>query len=454
MCFFFFFLQNDRITKLKIDNNPFAKGFRETGQSRCKRKMSSSPTNDEQHLPQQQQQHSHHSSSHNHQHHHQHHQHYSTQQQHGQHQQDLLSPSKSACSTNTTNSDAAASAEQQPAMPMQIMMMTAGSSSNNSSYYGNDVLFVDDAKNATALPQLKRLRSNDSAAGSLDGGSSNMETSLHNISPEYLHSNSLPHGHASAAGGGATSAAFIHNFQQNMQSLLRPSLVDLACSYFTRPQPLYPQHVYAVAAQQAAAAAAAAGMHNVQHLQPTQLMAHCENQVSPINRHERDSLLERHKMLHQQQQQIEQQQLQQHNATQHVETDCKSIAKSIEAAMEINRTEAITNSNNNNNNDSYNTANSSTLHATSLATVNNSDLPTAADCDLSSSDSLQEQQDEVDVASAATSPSKSLSITASSPAQSPAAKLDLKQSPAMCDATKQPKGKKGFSISAILGGGN
>lgn len=32
-------LQNDRITKLKIDNNPFAKGFRETGQSRCKRKL-------------------------------------------------------------------------------------------------------------------------------------------------------------------------------------------------------------------------------------------------------------------------------------------------------------------------------------------------------------------------------------------------------------------------------
>jgi hypothetical protein len=31
--------QNDRITKLKIDNNPFAKGFRESGQSRCKRKL-------------------------------------------------------------------------------------------------------------------------------------------------------------------------------------------------------------------------------------------------------------------------------------------------------------------------------------------------------------------------------------------------------------------------------
>ncbi|XP_072744214.1 T-box protein 2 isoform X2 [Anoplolepis gracilipes] len=30
--------QNEHITKLKIYNNPFAKGFRETGQSRCKRK--------------------------------------------------------------------------------------------------------------------------------------------------------------------------------------------------------------------------------------------------------------------------------------------------------------------------------------------------------------------------------------------------------------------------------
>ncbi|CAK1545152.1 unnamed protein product [Leptosia nina] len=32
--------QNDRITKLKIDNNPFAKGFRACGQSKCKRKTS------------------------------------------------------------------------------------------------------------------------------------------------------------------------------------------------------------------------------------------------------------------------------------------------------------------------------------------------------------------------------------------------------------------------------
>ena len=41
----FLFAQNDRITKLKIDNNPFAKGFRETGQSRCKRKITSPSVN-------------------------------------------------------------------------------------------------------------------------------------------------------------------------------------------------------------------------------------------------------------------------------------------------------------------------------------------------------------------------------------------------------------------------
>lgn len=35
---FALFLQNNGITKLKIDNNPFAKGFRETGQSKFKRK--------------------------------------------------------------------------------------------------------------------------------------------------------------------------------------------------------------------------------------------------------------------------------------------------------------------------------------------------------------------------------------------------------------------------------
>ncbi|XP_017892767.2 T-box transcription factor TBX3-like [Ceratina calcarata] len=36
--------QNENITKLKINNNPFAKGFRETGQSRCKRKFQTMTT--------------------------------------------------------------------------------------------------------------------------------------------------------------------------------------------------------------------------------------------------------------------------------------------------------------------------------------------------------------------------------------------------------------------------
>lgn len=38
--------QNDRITQLKIDNNPFAKGFRENGQLRTKRKGSQSSNDD------------------------------------------------------------------------------------------------------------------------------------------------------------------------------------------------------------------------------------------------------------------------------------------------------------------------------------------------------------------------------------------------------------------------
>ncbi|XP_031834908.1 T-box protein 2 [Nomia melanderi] len=38
--------QNENITKLKINNNPFAKGFRETGRSRCKRKFQHVETDD------------------------------------------------------------------------------------------------------------------------------------------------------------------------------------------------------------------------------------------------------------------------------------------------------------------------------------------------------------------------------------------------------------------------
>ncbi|XP_037949976.1 T-box transcription factor TBX5-like [Teleopsis dalmanni] len=75
--------QNDRITKLKIDNNPFAKGFRETGQSRCKRKMSSSPSNEDHDNNMQQE---------------------GQQQRLLQQQQSDLSPMKSNSTTNSSDS--------------------------------------------------------------------------------------------------------------------------------------------------------------------------------------------------------------------------------------------------------------------------------------------------------------------------------------------------------------
>ncbi|XP_011307423.1 T-box-containing protein TBX6L-like [Fopius arisanus] len=43
--------QNESITKLKIDNNPFAKGFRETGHYRCKRKLEESSENSQEEEP-------------------------------------------------------------------------------------------------------------------------------------------------------------------------------------------------------------------------------------------------------------------------------------------------------------------------------------------------------------------------------------------------------------------
>ncbi|XP_034482076.1 T-box transcription factor TBX6 [Drosophila innubila] len=157
--------QNDRITKLKIDNNPFAKGFRETGQSRCKRKMSSSPTDDDQDLA----------------------------QTHSQSSGSLdMSPGKSTTTAASASGSAAATAE-------------GATTLNNSEQDG---------------PQIKRLRSNGSAcslSSSLDGA-------------EAV---AMPG--ASSIGSPRGAATFMQHFQQNMQSLLRPSLVDLACTYFGRP---------------------------------------------------------------------------------------------------------------------------------------------------------------------------------------------------------------------------
>jgi len=159
--------QNDRITKLKIDNNPFAKGFRETGQSRCKRKMSSSPTGED------------------------------------QDQSPSLSHSQSQSESDMS--------------PTKGGGETAGGTSS-----------IGDSDG----PQIKRLRSNGSAcslSSSLDDQSVPGASSLALGSPPpHLHSHSHPH----PLQARSASSVFMQHFQQNMQSLLRPSLVDLACTYF------------------------------------------------------------------------------------------------------------------------------------------------------------------------------------------------------------------------------
>ncbi|KAH8302908.1 hypothetical protein KR044_011803 [Drosophila immigrans] len=172
--------QNDRITKLKIDNNPFAKGFRETGQSRCKRKMSSSPTDDD--------------------------------QDHAQTSSGSLDMSPGKFTATARSGSASTSAS------TSVEATTTTTSSNNSEQDG---------------PQIKRLRSNGSACS--------LSSSLDGAEPAAA---LLPVGASSLSLGSPqqhppppppATSAFMQHFQQNMQSLLRPSLVDLACTYFGRP---------------------------------------------------------------------------------------------------------------------------------------------------------------------------------------------------------------------------
>ncbi|XP_037720018.1 T-box transcription factor TBX3 [Drosophila subpulchrella] len=192
--------QNDRITKLKIDNNPFAKGFRETGQSRCKRKMSSSPTGEDQDQSQSQSQSLHHSQS--------------------QSESDM-SPAKGS--------------------------ETAGGGGGGASTIGD-----------SDGPQIKRLRSNGSAcslSSSLDDPSAPGASSLALGSPP-------PHPHPHPLQARSASSVFMQHFQQNMQSLLRPSLVDLACTYFGRP------HEYGGAVQPTPLYSPAAILHPGLNLAP------------------------------------------------------------------------------------------------------------------------------------------------------------------------------------------
>ncbi|XP_011183778.1 T-box transcription factor TBX18 [Zeugodacus cucurbitae] len=223
--------QNDRITKLKIDNNPFAKGFRETGQSRSKRKMSSSPSDED-----------------------------SEQQQTGRQYgiRALLSqPQTHSHSQRNVVS---------PTIPALALTSESGSSicsdkTGNPNNGENDFVDVDivaDADIDDGGPQIKRLRSNNSA-GSI--ASTPLEKTFVNAHVTSEHEpfsavteetsaqqallTQLPDKTVvpAFANGGQSSFIF-HHLQQNMQTMLRPSLVDLACTYFGRSQPIYLQHMH------------------------------------------------------------------------------------------------------------------------------------------------------------------------------------------------------------------
>ncbi|XP_055845921.1 T-box transcription factor TBX2-like isoform X2 [Episyrphus balteatus] len=164
--------QNDRITKLKIDNNPFAKGFRETGQSRCKRKMSSSP--------------------------------------------------EIRCTSN------------------DISPLKANSLPSTSGYetHPND----DDTE---LSPNAKRIRSNGSTCSmsSLDEVGFPISTSSNSTSgknsPNIDLGNELHHVYQQPPSQriNVTNESMM---VQKMQTFMNPSFVDLAYSYFERPQ--YPMH--------------------------------------------------------------------------------------------------------------------------------------------------------------------------------------------------------------------
>ncbi|XP_017138638.1 T-box protein 2 [Drosophila miranda] len=187
--------QNDRITKLKIDNNPFAKGFRETGQSRCKRKMSSSPTGED------------------------------------QDQSLLLSQPQTQAHPQSQSQSQSQSLDMSPTKASE----TKTTADNSSRDLGSDG------------PQIKRLRSNGSAcslSSSLDGnGSGGVGVGGPEPVPMSV-AGAISMGLGSPPPGLGQHRSV---FMQHFQTLLRPSLVDLACTYFGRSahdyngaMPVYP----------------------------------------------------------------------------------------------------------------------------------------------------------------------------------------------------------------------
>ncbi|CAD7004875.1 unnamed protein product [Ceratitis capitata] len=266
--------QNDRITKLKIDNNPFAKGFRETGQSRSKRKMSSSPSDEdaEQQQPQQ--------------HHHHHHQQQQQQQQQQTHQhmgrQYGMRQSQSQSQTHSHSQRSAMSPTMSTAVTSESGSSICSDKPVHTSTSSDEAAFVDvdiiaDADTDDGRPQIKRLRSNGSAGSIASTPLEELNVNAHAVSERESYSfaadetslqsvlftplseqNAASTAVVAAAaaastsfasggggGGGHHSSSFIlQHLQQNMQTMLRPSLVDLACTYFGRTQPIYAQHMH------------------------------------------------------------------------------------------------------------------------------------------------------------------------------------------------------------------
>nr|XP_014093532.1 T-box transcription factor TBX6 isoform X1 [Bactrocera oleae] len=225
--------QNDRITKLKIDNNPFAKGFRETGQSRSKRKMSSSPFDED--SDQQQQQAG---------------RQYGIRplqtqpQTHSHNQRNVVSPTISA--VPLTSESGSSICSDKTTIP------------NNGENDFVDVDIVADADVDGGGPRVKRLRSNKSTGSIASTALEEMIINAHvsserepfSVVTEETNSQQalltqLPDKTVvSAFDNGGQSSFIFHHLQQNMQTMLRPSLVDLACTYFGRSQPIYVQHMH------------------------------------------------------------------------------------------------------------------------------------------------------------------------------------------------------------------
>ncbi|XP_067643005.1 T-box transcription factor TBX3 [Eurosta solidaginis] len=232
--------QNDRITKLKIDNNPFAKGFRETGQSRSKRKMSSSPSDED--SDQQQQLHNQHKS--------------------GRQQGAIQLPTQ----IDQTNSHSQRSAVS-PIMSTLPVTSDSGSSicsDKTAQPNSDDIAYVDvdnvaDTDTDDDGPHIKRLRSNESTGSIASTPLDQMFANAHvgsecrpqlpmteetSLQPSLFEWQQLPEQSVGIAFANGGHSSFMQHLQQNMQSMLRPSLVDLACTYFGRSQPIYTRHVY------------------------------------------------------------------------------------------------------------------------------------------------------------------------------------------------------------------